>query len=167
MSKALNPIFKVLLCVCALSVSGAGAAYAGPKEDAIAAYDEGDYKRAARLFEPLAKHGDALAQFKLGFMYTNGDGVLQDYKEGMKWYRLSAEQGNAEAQNFLGGMYVNGQGVVRDNVYAYMWFNIAASSGDANAVKNRDNVASEMTAPQLEKAQDLARECVKKNYKGC
>ena len=34
MSKALNPIFKVLLCVCALSVGGAGAAYAGPKEDA-------------------------------------------------------------------------------------------------------------------------------------
>ena len=160
-------IFKVLLCVCALSVSGAGAAYAGPKEDAIAAYDEGDYKRAARLFEPLAKHGDALAQFKLGFMYTNGDGVLQDYKEGMKWYRLSAEQGNAEAQNFLGGMYVNGQGVVRDNVYAHMWWNIAASSGSESAVKNRDIVAEKMTAADISKAQGLARVCVKKNYKGC
>lgn len=44
----MKSIFKVLLCVCALSVSGASAAYAGAKEDAIAAYDKGDYKRAAR-----------------------------------------------------------------------------------------------------------------------
>jgi uncharacterized protein len=48
-----------------------------------------------------------------------------------------------------------------------MWWNIAASSGFVNADKNRDIVASIMTASQLEKAQDLARECVKKNYKGC
>ena len=163
----MKTIFKLLLCVCALSFGGAGAAYAGPKEDAIAAYDKGDYKKAARLFESFAKAGDALAQFNLALMYTNGDGVLQDYKEGMKWYRLSAEQGNAEAQNFLGGMYVNGNGVIRDNVYAHMWFNIAASSGDAKAVKNRDIIAKTMTPADISKAQDLARECVKKNYKGC
>jgi hypothetical protein len=48
-----------------------------------------------------------------------------------------------------------------------MWWNIAASSGNKGAVKNRDIVAKQMTPSQLEKAQDLARECVRKKYKGC
>jgi len=41
----------------------------------------------------------------------------------------------------------------------------AISYGDGG--KLRDIVAKEMTPSQLEKAQDLARECVRKKYKGC
>ena len=100
-------------------------------------------------------------------MYLNSQGVTQDNKEAIKWYRLRAEQGNANAQYNLGWMYYNGLGIIQDNVYAYIWYNIAASSGDANAVNERDVIAKKMTRSQLEKAQDLARECVKKNYKGC
>ena len=36
-----------------------------------------------------------------------------------------------------------------------------------DASNNRDLVAKKMPPSQIEKAQDLARECVKKNYKGC
>jgi len=100
-------------------------------------------------------------------MYINGQGVTQDYKEAVKWYRLAAEQGNAIAQANLGLMYGKGQGVIKDNVYGHMWSNIAASSGDADAVKIRDIITSLMTAADISKAQELARECVKKNYKGC
>jgi uncharacterized protein len=48
-----------------------------------------------------------------------------------------------------------------------MWWNIAASSGDENAVDSRKEIARTLTRPQLEKAQDLARECVRKKYKVC
>ena len=41
----------------------------------------------------------------------------------------------------------------------------AISYGDGG--KLRDIVAKEMTPSQLEKAQDLARECVRKKFKGC
>jgi hypothetical protein len=85
----------------------------------------------------------------------------------VKWYTLAAEQGVAFAQSNLGVMYGTGQGVIQDNVYAHMWLNIAASSGHKSASKNRDIIAKRMTPSQLEKAQDLARECVRKNYKGC
>jgi TPR repeat protein len=85
----------------------------------------------------------------------------------VKWYKLAAEQGDANAQTNLGNAYGRGQGVIQDNVYAHMWLNIAASSGDKGAVKNRDIVAGWMTPSQLEKSQDLARECVRKKYKGC
>ena len=64
-------------------------------------------------------------------------------------------------------MYAKGDGVIKDNVYAHMWFNIATASGHEYASKNKDIVAKRMTASQIEKAQDLARECVRKKYKGC
>ena len=114
-----------------------------------------------------AEQGEAKAQFNLGVMYDNGEGVPQDDKTAVKWYTLAAEQGLANAQFNLGWMYDEGLGVPQDNVYAHMWWNIAASSGDKDAIGNRDIIAKRMTPSQLEKAQDLARECVRKNYKGC
>ena len=60
-----------------------------------------------------------------------------------------------------------GQGVIQDNVYAHMWGNIAASNGDENGGKLRDIVAKGMTPADISTAQNLARECVRKNYKGC
>ena len=66
-----------------------------------------------------------------------------------------------------GNKYYNGLGVPLDHVYAYVWWNIAASSGNETASKNRDIVAEEMTPHLLKFAQIVARECVRKKYKGC
>lgn len=90
-----------------------------------------------------------------------------DFATVLREWRPLAEQGGADAQYALGGMQGNGQGVLQDDVYAHMWLNIAASNGNADAVKGRDTVAKRMTAADISKAQALARECVKKNYKGC
>jgi hypothetical protein len=48
-----------------------------------------------------------------------------------------------------------------------MYYNIAASNDAKDASKWRDELAKKMTAVDISKAQELARECVKKNYKGC
>ena len=131
-----------------------------------------NYKAAVKWYRLAAKQGDADAQFNLGLMLRRGQGVPKDYKAAVKWYRLAAKQGDASAHHNLGLMYVKGLGVSRDYVYAHMWWNIAASSVSKvavknSAIKNRDVVAKKMTPSQLEKAQDLARECVRKKYKGC
>ena len=132
------------------------------------AAQSGDYATALREWIPLAEQGDAIAQYNLGVMYRNGQGVPQDYKTAAKWWRLAAEQGDAPAQYNLGLLYGMGTGVIQDNVYAHMWFNIAASSGDSkNASKNRDIIAERMTSADISAAQKLARECVRKKYKGC
>jgi TPR repeat protein len=60
-------------------------------EKAKAAYDSKDYATAAQLWLPLADHGDAMAQFYLGWLYEEGMGVPRNYAEAAKWYRLSAE----------------------------------------------------------------------------
>ena len=135
-------------------------------------YDNGDgvpqdYKTAVKWYTLAAEQGDADAQYNLGFMFDEGKGVPENDKTAVKWWTLAAKQGNADAQFNLGLMYATGQGVVQDNVYAHMWWSIAASSGDKDAIENRDEVAGEMTPSQLEKAQDLARECVRKKYKDC
>ena len=91
-----------------------------------------------------------------------------DFATALREWRPLAEQGDASAQNNLGFMYVYGKGVLQDYVRAHMWYNIAASSGKSkNASKNRDIVAKRMNSSQVETAQKLARECVRKKYKGC
>ena len=100
-------------------------------------------------------------------MFERGKGVLQDYKEAAKWYRLAAEQGDADAQFNLGIMFERGKGVQQNAVLAHMWYNISASNGTNEAINNRDNLAKRMTKEDVSKAQALARECVKNNYRGC
>ena len=100
-------------------------------------------------------------------MYHNGDGVSENFITAIKWYKLAAEQGNKNAQSKFGRMYKNGWGVIQDYVRAHMWFNIAASEGHKDATNNGDIVAKRMTPFQIENAQKLSRECVKKKYKGC
>ena len=125
------------------------------------------YETAVKWYTLAAEQGTAFAQYNLGLMYNNGQGVPQDYETAVKWYTLAAEQGNASAQSNLGTMYALGTGVIQDNVYAHMWLNIAASSGNKKASENRDIVAKRMTPADISAAQNLARECVRKKYKGC
>ena len=48
-----------------------------------------------------------------------------------------------------------------------MWYNVAASNGSKDSIRSRDNLTKKMTPGDLSKAQQLARECVAKEYKGC
>ena len=126
-----------------------------------------DLSKGLKWHTLAAKQGYVDSQYALGIMFDNGMGTSQDYKEAVRWYRLAAEKGDNLAQNNLGTMYERGRGVLQDMVFAHMWYNIAASDGNELASKNRDMVLKKMTPSQIENAQDLARECVKKNYKGC
>jgi uncharacterized protein len=157
----------LILPVLLLTLLVGTPAFSADWKKGVTAYQSGDYATALREWTPLAEQGNAYAQTSLGQMYNEGQGVPEDDKEAVKWYRLAAEQGVAFAQYNLGTMYGNGTGVIQDYVRAHMWWNIAASSGNKNASKNRDIVAKRMTPSQLEKAQDLARDCVSKKYKGC
>jgi uncharacterized protein len=67
-----------------------------------------------KWYRKAADQGNANAQFNLGKMYDDGDGVPQDHAEALKWYLKAADQGNASAQFNLGKMYDNGQGVPQD-----------------------------------------------------
>ena len=164
--RPLNTLMQHLLLVL-LAMTMAGSSWAGPIDDALAAYERKDYAEVLKIVEPPAIKGEAWAQSWLADAYRNGRGVVQDYAEAVKWYRLAAEQGDASAQSNLGTMYANGQGVVQNYVKAHSWYNLSAVSGNAMAIENRDSVAKQMTPQQIGDAQKLARDCQARQFKGC
>ncbi len=83
-----------------------------------------------------AAAGDADAQLRLGALYEQGEGVVQDYIQAETWYSKAAQQGNAEAQFDLGGLYYDGKGVSQDYAQAAIWYRKAAEQGDADAQFN-------------------------------
>ena len=87
------------------------------------------------------------------------------------WDHKAAEQGDASAQHNRGVMYENGRGTRQDYIRAHMWYSVAAEalSGDEGrkAMNERDFVASDMTAVQIEKAQEMARLCQATKFKEC
>ena len=98
------------------------------------AYDRGDYATAFREWKPLAEKGNAaLAQFYLGLMYAQGQGVPQDYAEAARWYRRAAEQGYDAAQFRLGMLYFEGEGFPQDYKEAMRWIRLAADQGLSDA----------------------------------
>ena len=70
-------------------------ALASPGSDA---YHAGDYRRAFTLFEPQAKRGIAEAQYFLGRMFENGQGVDASRDRALSWYNRAAAQGHIEAR---------------------------------------------------------------------
>jgi hypothetical protein len=68
-------------------------------------YDFDDDKEAVKWYRLAAEQGDATAQYNLGLMYYEGQGVPQDNKEAVKWWRLSAGQRDEYAQFNLAMMH--------------------------------------------------------------
>ena len=60
-------------------------------DEGVAAYHRGDYATALREWRPLAKQGNAKAQYHLGVMYSKGEGVPQDNAKALQWWRKAAE----------------------------------------------------------------------------
>jgi TPR repeat protein len=127
-------LFSILLAGMLITLSPSFAA--SMFEEALNAYNNKNYSKAAELFLDEANRGNAQAQCNLGFMYNNGQGVPLDYKEALKWYRLAADQGDALAQNNLGVMYYEGKGVPQSFEEAAKWYRLAAEQGNAQAQGN-------------------------------
>mgnify|MGYP000713295099 CR=1 FL=1 len=163
----MRKLTAVFCLAAALLMGGTGISWGADFQKGLDAYDRGDYATALREWTPFAEQGIAEAQFFLGLMYSEGQGVPQDYKAAAKWFRLAAEQGNAYAQYNLGLMHYNGESVPQDYIRAHMWLNIAAANGYEAGVTFRDAFAKHMSPTDILVAQRLARECMAKDYKGC
>ena len=119
-----------------LLTSFAASGSAGQLEDARAAFDNGDYISALRLYLPLAKQDNAEAQDAVGTLYTNyiGDpSYSRDYVAAVTWYKKAARQGYAPAEANLGSMYRLGLGAPKDLETAVTWFRRGATQGNRDA----------------------------------
>ena len=128
---------------------------------------EGDNATAWQELRPLAEQGDALAQYALGLMYSDGRGVPKNLVEGARWYRLSAEQGDADAQYTLGTMFADGEGVLKDRVSAHMWYNIAGVNSNEHAQNDLVSIEKHMTKEQIAEATRQSKVCMSSDYQDC
>ncbi|GBE11232.1 sel1 repeat protein [bacterium BMS3Bbin12] len=100
-------IGAVLLAACATRPPAAGgtarADHGGLKavvatiKHARLAYRAGRYVEAMRLLTPLARAGNAGAQYTIGYLYYYGYGTNRDPQQALKWIRRAAARGNARA----------------------------------------------------------------------
>jgi len=144
----------------------AAATAADELADGIAAYERGDYPGALAAWLPLAKRGDAEAQYRVGRLYYYGTGVAPDAAEAARWYRAAAEQGHARSQSNLGALYEEGRGVAVDPAEAAAWYAKAAAQGRAVASFNLGRMYEQgRGVPQDEpKAFELYEAAARKGY---
>lgn len=92
-----------------------------------------DKLEAADWFRKAARLGHASAQYWLGRMYAEADGLSRDMELAAHWFRKAAEQGEADAQYRLGIMYADGDGLPQDTAQALEWLRKAGEQGVAEA----------------------------------
>jgi TPR repeat protein len=82
-----------------------------------------------------AEQNHALAQFNLGIMHANGQGMPCDRTQSLAWMQRAADLGDAGAQYRLG---ITHQRAIRDGlpenaaqsrIAAYQWLRLAANQG--------------------------------------
>lgn len=119
-------LFKLLLAAVSLVVCAGARA---DLQDAVEAYNSGNYLYAFDEFRALAIEGEASAQYRLAVMYEKGQGVPQDDAKAVSWYIKAAVQDDARAQFALAEMYAKGKGVEQNDKQAATWYLEAADHG--------------------------------------
>jgi uncharacterized protein len=118
------PVTLVLSFICL--TAPAWADFQAGRDAAI----RGDYPTALRELRPLAEQGHAVAQYNLGLLYANGQGMPKDDAQARQWYEKAAAQGHAGAQVNLGILYDYGRGVPQDYKKAVYWYRLSAKQGN-------------------------------------
>jgi TPR repeat protein len=88
---------------------------------------------------------------------------MEDDTQAFAWFKKAAEQQLMAAELNVAFDYENGRGVPQDKVQALMWLDLAEeqilshTSGGAHiSLVQRDKLAAQMSAAQIEQAKQLA-----------
>jgi len=95
-------------------------------QEAVRAYQDGDYAGAMNRWSALADKDYAPAQFNLGVMYETGRGAGINYQRAAEFYEKASEQDIPNAYLNLGLLYARGAGVEKDDEMAAELFEAAA-----------------------------------------
>jgi TPR repeat protein len=127
---------KLIICLAIICLVFATPPLHGDFEQAVAAFEAGNYPQALAELQPLAEAGDARSQYAMGVMAENGFGMPVNLSQAAGWYLKAATQGNTDAQFNLGAMYEHGIGMPADPAQAARWYRPAAEAGDIDALSN-------------------------------
>lgn len=89
-----------------------------------------------RAWKAAAERGVAEAQYNLGVLYLDGNGVVQDVSKAVSLLAAAANQGHAGAMNDLGNLYIDGKYVQRDDKRGIAYYQQAVDNGNAVGAYN-------------------------------
>ncbi len=121
-----------------------------------------DSDRAEALMLHAATYfGDADAQYRVGELYLQEDGLGVNALQSARWLSLAARKGHVAAQARLGDLLFNGQGIEPQPVEGLMWLIVAhkhcIGTADEKWVTDLlDQAMSIATADQRKQAQEAA-----------
>ena len=95
-----------------------------------------------------------------GWVYAADEVDVTQEEIALNYYMPIAEGGEPLAQLTLGEMYFVGQEVRKDLIAAYAWLAVAAHQGVHEAATLLADVKREMSAEQLEAADQLAKDFI-------
>lgn len=128
---------QCLLCsILALPLTLVGEE-AATRADGVIAFEQGNYGAAEAAWLPLARQGDADAQFRLAGLYDRGlaaGGIREE--EAFMWYEKAAQRGHRDAAFQVGSAYKHGRGTRPKEALAVYWWQKAAALGSADAQFN-------------------------------
>lgn len=101
----------------------------------VEAAGRGDHGEAYWLWRPLADAGIAEAQYHLGWLYANGNGLRVDVPEAIRWWERAAASGHPDAEFAIGLAYLNGETktLKKDFGKAVEWLMRSARQGNRDA----------------------------------
>ena len=104
-------------------------------DDAVEAMRAGDFAEAYCIIRPLAEHGDADAQYNIGWMYLNGYGLRVNDTYALEWWLRASKQGHIDASFSIGMLYSLGEGkVAKDLDLAIDYYLLAARNEQEDAI---------------------------------
>ncbi len=130
LQRHINRVFALIF------ITAMATAQASDLELGMQYLEMGQTEQAIEIWRPLAKSGNADAQFGMAVIYNDAMGVPQDYIEANYWFLQAAEQGYAPAQYNLGNAYKHGTGMSPDPNMAVIWWRKAAEQGFGPAEYN-------------------------------
>jgi len=116
-------------------------------KQAAAAYGVHRYHLATLLLFPLAQHGEANAQYALGYLLFYGKGAERNRAQAMVWFQKAAAQGDVSAVRALAMLAEHSDGVktsaVQENGIE------EAEDPVANAIDEKPKASNTATSPSI------------------
>jgi TPR repeat protein len=106
--------------------------------------DHLNYSEALNWYELADSNGNTDAIYRLGLLYENGQGTIQDYSTSYRLYSQAKEKGHVESIYRLGIAYQHGLGVDINTIlapdYSTAYRYLSLASGNRNS-KAQDQIA--------------------------
>jgi|GEM_PF-608964 len=111
-----------------------------------------DLARAKIWYQRAAGQGNVKAMHNLAVLSAGSSNGRPDYGTAARWFEQAANRGLKDSQFNLAILHESGLGVHRDINKAYQWFGIAARGGDKKASGRQGQIARQMKAEDISRA---------------